>query len=122
MKLQSLKMVTQVIPASDDVVCHIFKIRVGSEFYSVTVCGSRYKAELYMKHEMQADDIEWIKSFVMQEDIALRYGKKNRIICREGFVMRVQFLHNFGTIRSKRLADKVEREDSIVRKRNECVQ
>ncbi len=69
--------------------------------YTVTVWGSRYKAEEYLKHETHADDIEWIKSFLLTESIAMKKGKRNKTIGRDGFFLRMEFLCYFGTRRVK---------------------
>lgn len=88
-----------------DVICHMFKVRIGSEIYGVTVCGLRHKAEQYMKYEMKADEIEWIKSFLINSKTVLRLGEKNRSIAREGFFLRMEFISYFGTKHSKPLKE-----------------
>ena len=85
----------------EEVICHLFKVRYGCEIFMVTVCGSRYKAELYLKNETNADDIEWIKSYILTEDIVIKKGKHNKTIGREGFFLRMEFLCFFGTLRHK---------------------
>lgn len=96
----------------DDVICHIFKIRIGSEIYDVTVCGLRHKAEQYMREEMKANDIEWIKSFLINSKTILKLGEKNRSIAREGFFLRMEFISYFGTKHSKPLKDNKDNDEN----------
>lgn len=95
---------------NESVVCHQLKIRIGSEFYKVIICGNRYKAEKYLREELNVNSIEWQRSFIMDKDIAFDYGKKNKTIARDTFFIRMEFICEYGTIRSNPLKNQEKKE------------
>lgn len=98
-------------PDDGEVVCHLFKARFGGVYYKIVVCGLKYKAEQYIKHELKADEVEWLRSYIANGDMIVRLGSKNKVIAREGFVLRMEFMYQLMTKRNKALADKQELKD-----------
>lgn len=90
----------------EEIIVHQFKIRKNGDYYKVLVTGSKYQAEKYMREEFHVDEIEWQKSFVTTKDIAIRLGTGNRTIANQGFFLRMEFICQMGTKRSKPLAEK----------------
>lgn len=92
------------------VVCHQLKVRIGNEFYKVIICGNRYKAEKHLREELNVSSIEWQRSFIMDKVIAFDYGKKNKTIARDTFFIRMEFICEYGTIRSNPLKNQDKKE------------
>lgn len=104
-----------------EIKCHIFRIRIKGDYYNITVCGSKYNAEQYMKKELHATEIQWIKSYVTTKDFAIKVGKKNKTIARNSFLLRMEFAYALATKRTKPLIDKnKQKEDGEDNGRTEC--
>lgn len=95
---------------SKSVVCHQLKVRKGSEFYKVIICGNRYLAEKHLREELDVDSIEWQRTFVMEKDIAFEYGKKNKTIAHDTFFIRMEYICEYGTIRANPLKNQENQE------------
>lgn len=100
----------------EEIIVHQFKIRKNGDYYKVLVTGSKYQAEKYMREEFHVDEIEWQKSFVTTKDIAIRLGTGNKTIANQGFFLRMEFICQMGTKRSKPLAEKKEQEKKTLDK------
>lgn len=90
----------------EEVIVHQYKLRFKGDYYRVLVTGSKYEAEKYMKTELKADEIIWEKSFVTTKEIAIRVGTGNKTIAMQGCFLRMEFLYQLTTKRSKPLTNK----------------
>lgn len=90
---------------SFEMICHLFRVQIGAEFYSVIATGSRHKIERYFRQEIGAHSVVWQKSFLSQNSKVFNMGRKSKVVARDGFVLKMEFLHELGTIRSKVLND-----------------
>lgn len=88
-----------------EIVCHVFKVQIGSDFYSVIATGNRYKIVQYFKQELGASKVVWSKSMLCRNSKVFNMGKRSKIIARDGFVLKMEFMYSLGTIRSKVLND-----------------
>lgn len=94
---------------TDDVICHSYRVQIGADFYNVVAVGNRYKVEKYLRHECGASVIQWLKSFICNDQKVLSRGKFCKVIGREGFVLKMEYAYPLSTIRSKKLNDEQEK-------------
>lgn len=97
---------------NEEIIVHQYKLRMKGDYYRVCVTGSKYLAEKYMKEEFKADEIIWEKSYVTSKDIAIKLGKKNRIIANQGFFLKLQFVGQLATKQAKPLTEKVQKQEN----------
>lgn len=90
---------------SFEMVCHVFHVQIGAEFYSVIATGNRYKIVQYFKQELGACSVKWLKSMLCRNSSVFNMGKRSKIVARDGFVLKMEFMYELGTIRSKALND-----------------
>lgn len=88
----------------DSVICHQFKARFKSEYYNIITSGNKWKAEQYIKQELKADELEWIRSFCIDAKSAARMSKANRVIAEDGFLITMEFAGEFGVKRDGQVA------------------
>lgn len=84
----------------NDVICHTYLVQVGYEVYMINACGNQQAIERYLWCELNCDDIKWVKSYLMNDKLALRLGKSNKIIARNAFVLSIKFVC-YGWIKRK---------------------
>lgn len=92
-----------------EIICHVFRVQIGTEFYSVIATGSRYKISEYFKNELGATKVIWLKSMICRNSKVFNLGRKSKVVARNGFVLKMEFLHELGTIRSKALNDEQDK-------------
>lgn len=93
----------------NDMVCHSYRVQIGADFYNAVAVGNRYKIERYLKHELHASMVQWLRSFLCSDQKILSRGKFARIIGRDGFILKMAYAYPLSTLRSKKLNDKQEK-------------
>lgn len=86
-----------------EIICHLYKIRIKSEYYSVEICGNKYAAEKYLKNDLKADEIIWLKTSLLNENQVFKLGKRNKVIARDAFILSMNFICQFGTTRNTKI-------------------
>ncbi len=94
---------------NSDMVCHSYRVQIGADFYNAVAVGNRYKIERYLKHELHASLVQWLRSFVCSDKKILSKGKFAKVIGREGFVLKMEYAYPLGTLRNKKLNDQIEK-------------
>lgn len=95
-------------------IVHEYKIRVDNAYYMCLVFGSKYKAEKFMREEWKAKEIHWIKSFVWTKSLILKMGTRNRTFGRDGFFLRMEYLHQWNGYADKECPDMEKVQDKGV--------
>lgn len=105
-----------LLPDNEDVVVHIYKVRIGGDYYKIMACGNKYLIERYLKHELKTDLCVWEKSKLTNANAISKFCKGNKIIARDSFLVKMEFLYMLGTKRSNPLAntDKKKGEEQII--------
>ena len=94
---------------NDDIIVHIYKIHLQGDCYKIIACGNKYLIEKYLKHELQVTELEWERSKLTSGRIISNFCKGNRIVARDSFLIKMEYVCHIGTRRVKPIAEAQKR-------------